>query len=225
MSTLEIITKEINNEITKPEVANALLATTFKGLTVPVMKEAIMAGMIRGFTFKDFLEKNVYAIPYGQSYSLITSIDYARKIGQKSGVTGKSKPIYTENNNGKIKTCSITIYKKDGHPEGYTEEVYFEEYSSNKNLWISKPRTMIAKVAEMHALRMACPEELAQAYLEEEMEVVEIVKPLDFTVFKKQLKETKNIDELKKVWSEIPVKAKKELEILKEEIKKTYESK
>jgi hypothetical protein len=29
--------------------------------------------------------------------------------------------------------------------------------------------TMIAKVAEMHALRKACPEELAKSYIEEEM--------------------------------------------------------
>ena len=29
---------------------------------------------------------------------------------------------------------------------------------------------MIAKVAEMHALRMACPEELSQSYIEEEMD-------------------------------------------------------
>jgi len=227
MSTLEIITKEINSEITKPEIANALLTTTFKGLTVPVMKEAIMAGMIRGFTFKDFLEKNIYAIPYGSSYSLITSIDYARKIGMRSGVVGISKPIYEIGENGNILSCEITVKRKmqDGYIGEYTALVDFKEYTTGKNQWLSKPKTMIAKVAEMHSLRKACPEELSQAYVEEEKEVTEVVKPLDITIFEIKLKETKNIDELKKVWSEIPVKAKKELETLKEKIKKTYDNK
>ena len=39
-----------------------------------------------GFEFKDFLEKRVYAIPYGQSYSLVASIDHFRTIGSRSGV-------------------------------------------------------------------------------------------------------------------------------------------
>ena len=79
------IRKEITNKLSDQSVSAALLATTFKGLTEPSMKRAIMEGMIRGFQFKDFLEKNVYAIPYGETYSLVTSIDYARKIGTKRG--------------------------------------------------------------------------------------------------------------------------------------------
>jgi len=34
-------------------------------------------------------------------------------------------------------------------------EVYASEYSTGKNLWRDKPRTMIQKVAEAHALRRA----------------------------------------------------------------------
>ena len=51
----------------------------------------------------------------------------------------------------------------------YTAKVYFTEYSTGRNLRNTKPRTMIAKVAEMHALRSAFPEEMAQQYVEEEM--------------------------------------------------------
>lgn len=167
MSQVEIINAEINRELSNKEVGAALLATTFKGLTAVTMKQALMEGMIRGYKFVDFLQKDVYAIPYGQRYSLVTSIDRSRKIGARSGVTGKSAPTYTEKD-GKIETCSVTVYKRNGHPEGYTALVYFDEYTTGKNLWQTKPRTMIAKVAEMHALRMACPEELSQDYIEEE---------------------------------------------------------
>ncbi len=174
-SQIELINTEINKELSSPEVSRALLATTFKGLTPVLMKQAIMEGMIRGYTFKDFLQRDVYALAFknkdGLSYSLITSIDKARKIAQKAGQCGKKKPIYTYGEDGKIKTCEVTVQKKIGDYIGdYTAEVDFSEYNKNQNLWVSKPKTMIAKVAEMHALRSAFPEELSQTYIEDEMD-------------------------------------------------------
>lgn len=169
-SQVEIINQEINRELSNESVGKALLATTFKGLTQVSMKQALMEGMIRGFSFKDFMLKNIYAIPFSGGYSLITSIDYARKIGMRSGIVGKDKPVYTEKD-GKIETCAVTVKKKIGDYIGdFTSEVYFSEYDKGANLWKTKPRTMIAKVAEMHALRMACPEELSQSYIEEEID-------------------------------------------------------
>jgi RecT family len=147
------IKKEITNQLSDQTVAAALLATTFKGLTEPTMKRAIMEGMIRGFQFKDFLEKNVYAIPYGGTYSLVTSIDHARKIGMRSGIVGKSAPTFQEADS-KIVSCTITVKRKVADYVGdFTATVFMDEYSTGKNLWNSKPRTMLAKVAEMHALR------------------------------------------------------------------------
>lgn len=168
--SITVLNKEISKELSDPAVGRALLATTFKGLTEESMRKAIFEGMIRGFKFKDFLEKNVYAIPYGNAYSLVTSIDYARKIGMRSGVIGKSAPSYEMQDNNII-SCSITIKRRVGQDIGeYTATVYFDEYSTGQNLWNKKPRTMIAKVAESHAYRMACPEELSQVYTEEEMD-------------------------------------------------------
>ncbi len=178
-SKVEIINVEINKELANPEVSAALLATTFKGLNALSMKKAIMEGMIRGFEFKDFLEKNVYAIPFKDSYSLVTSIDYARKRGMKGQVVGKSAPSYEEKD-GKIVSCTVTIKRLvAGQIGDFTATVYFDEYyKSNQyksSLWDTKPRTMIAKVAEMHALRMACPEELSQSYIEEEFETEKVI--------------------------------------------------
>ncbi len=168
---VQIVNEEINRELTDPKTGQALLATTFKGLTAISMKQAIMEGMLLGFSFKNFLQKDVYAVPYGSGYSLITSIGFARKIATRTGkYCGKSKPIYVENDN-KIDTCEITVKKMtNGFVGDYTSEVYFKEYSTGKNVWASKPHTMIAKVAEMQALRSAFPEELDKVYVEEEFE-------------------------------------------------------
>lgn len=61
-------------------------------------------------------------------------------------------------------TC--TIYRKDS-VQPFIQEVYENEYSTGQNLWISKPRTMIAKVAESQCLRKAFS--ISGLYAPEEM--------------------------------------------------------
>lgn len=223
------IQSEIKKELGNKETFNTLVATTFKGLSPLIVPKAIMEGMMRGFTFSDFLKKNVYAVPFKDGYSLITSIDYARKIGMKSGIVGKSAPTFEEKEN-KIIACTITVKRKvDDYIGEYSATAYFDEYykagrNGYPSLWDSKPRTMISKVAEMHALRMACPEELAQSYVEEEVEA-EIAKPLiSIDENKTKLEAVKDLAELKVVWSSLPVEAKEALKEIKDNLKKKYEN-
>ena len=168
---LQLINDEINRELSNEAGVRALLATTFKGLDKVQMHKAMFEGMMRGFKFSDFLAKRVYAIPYGNGYSLVTSIDHNRSVAMKSGLAGKSAPAYTEKPNGDIDTCTIMVKRlSGGHLGDYTATVYFDEYTKGRDLWKSKPRTMIAKVAEMHALRMAFPEQMEKHYVEEEFD-------------------------------------------------------
>lgn len=168
---LSKVNAEINAQLADKAVERALLATTFNGLEVTQMKKAILEGHLRGYTFVDFLKKDVYAVPFGQGYALVESIGRSRKIGAKSGINGKSAPTFVMADDGKkILSCSVTVYKRGGHPAGYTATVDFDEYVSAKPIWKSKPKTMISKVAEQHALRMACPEELSLSYIEEEFD-------------------------------------------------------
>lgn len=221
MTDIIKIQEEINKQISNKEVLQALVSTTFKGLAVENVKRAIMEGMMRGFQFKDFLEKNVYAIPFKNSYSLVTSIDYARKIGMRSGVVGTSAPVYSEKDNV-ITSCTITVKRKTGDYIGeYSATVFFSEYNTGHNLWVSKPRTMIAKVAEMHALRKACPEEMSQVYTEEEIEKESDKKleHIDIATFENKLNAVKNFEELKSVWSSMPFEAKTALQGLKDTLK------
>src|SRR5579871_3679263 len=90
------IQREVELELSNKETLATLVATTFKGLSEHNVKQAMVEGMLRGFTFKDFLEKNVYAIPFIDKYALVTSIDYARKVGMRSGIVGKSAPNFEE---------------------------------------------------------------------------------------------------------------------------------
>lgn len=227
---LATIHQEVNKELANKEVLNSLVTTIFKGFTPELTKKAIVEGMIRGFEFKDFLEKNVYAIPYGQTYSLVTSIDYSRKIGMRSGIVGKTAPSYEVDKDGNIISCSVTIKKNiNGTIGDFTETAYFKEYNTGKNLWTSKPRTMIAKVAEMHALRMACPEELSQAYVEEEIGKEETeqenITERICSDCENKIREAKTEDELKKAWGDCPIEAKVKLEPVKNEIKEKLTSK
>lgn len=237
MNEIAIINEEVKQQLANPEVLQTLIATTFKGVNQALVPQAIVEGRIRGFTFKDFLEKNIYAVPYGQQYSLVTSIDYARKVGMRSGVIGKSAPQYEERQTADNKTqlisCTITIKRRVKEDVGeYTAKVYFNEYSTGKNLWTTKPRTMIAKVAEMHALRMACPEELSQAYSEEEVE--QEIKPAaavptlteeQIVNYSVKLESAGGLPELMDTWATLPAEAKTNTTLVakKEELKKKYE--
>ncbi len=202
MTNLILIKQEINKQIADKEVFGTLLSTTFKGLEAQVAKRAMLEGMMRGFNFNDFLEKNVYAIPFKNTYSLVSSIDYARKIGMRSGVVGVSAPIY-EIENGDVISCTITVKRKISDYIGeYSATVYFNEYNTGFNLWKSKPKTMLAKVAEMHALRKACPEELSQVYVEEDYQKETPETDLLDEGIKTKVANAKTLEELKTIYKE-----------------------
>lgn len=167
-----MLNKEISKELEDPNIVRGLLSTTFKDFDEKLMRQAIFEGVVRGFKFKEFLQKDVYAIKYGGGYSLVTSIGHARKIGARSGIVGKKEPIYRKDKEDHDReTCTVTVLKKFGSYIGeFTATVYLDEYDTGKNQWQSRPKTMIAKVAEMHALRMACPEEMSLIYTEEEFD-------------------------------------------------------
>lgn len=181
--------KELSAQTSDPSVMRALTATIFKGFKdEKIVKQACLEAMMRGYTFQDIINKKIYAIPFGGGYSLVQSISDVRTIAMKSGQVGKSAPTFEEKD-GKIISCTVTVKRKVNEYVGdYTATVYFDEYNKGKDNWANKPRTMIAKVAEMHALRMAFPEELSQAYVEEEFQNEE-------SVISKRLEDTKSKSE------------------------------
>lgn len=176
------INKELSELFDDRETIKTLLQTTFEGFDEPLFRQAVMKARMMEFDLRDIMIGNVYAIKYRDynkgtdTVQIITSIGHIRKIGARSGIVGKSMPHY-ERNGDSIVSCSITVQKATGNHIGdFSAKVFFNEYSTGKNLWKSKPHTMIAKVAEAHAIRMACPEEAKNMYIEEEFEQVQFEK-------------------------------------------------
>lgn len=61
------------------------------------------------------------------------------------------------------------VYRKDWK-EPAREEVSLKEYDTGKGQWAKMPETMIKKVAEVAALRMAFPDQLSGLYSTDEMD-------------------------------------------------------
>jgi phage recombination protein Bet len=153
----------------------------------------------------DPLTRQIYCIHRGGKMTIQTSIDGFRVIAERSGeYAGQDEPIYTEEN-GKLISCKITVYKFRGDVR-YPASVgvaYFSEYVQQTPIWTKMPRVMLAKVAEALALRKAFPQDLSGLYTSDEMAdaPVKDVSPTN-NFFKEpegQMKNLSNIasDELK----------------------------
>lgn len=103
------------------------------------------------------IKKEVYGIPYGDKFNLIVGYESYIKRAERSGrLDGWGVEIIGHGNDMK---AVITINRKDW-TKPFIHEVYFEEYNTNQNLWKSKPRTMLKKVAIAQGFRMCFSEEL-----------------------------------------------------------------
>lgn len=109
------------------------------------------------FKNKPHLPAQIYA---GRDGFLTIAHRTGKFNGMKSGTRGSKK------DNDLVGWCEV--YRNDMTNNFYVE-VDFSEYTTHKNLWQSKPKTMIQKVAESQALRRAfdisglySPEEMSQ---------------------------------------------------------------
>jgi phage recombination protein Bet len=119
----------------------------------------------------DPLAREIWAIRYGQNPAQIF-VGHAGLINLALR-SGKLDGLQCEiiDPNGADPVARATVWRNDmTHP--IVAEVYWSEYGKDaKNpLWKSKPRTMLRKTAEVHALRRAFA--LSGLYTEEEMDHV-----------------------------------------------------
>jgi len=102
----------------------------------------------------DPFAKQIWAVKYGNNPAAIFCgrdgfLAIAHRSGQFDGMASGTR--YDEEGE-LVGWCKV--YRKDmSHP--FEVEVSLSEYSTGKNLWQTKPETMIVKVAESHALRRA----------------------------------------------------------------------
>lgn len=108
-----------------------------------------------------------------EKVSYVTSIDGYRIIAHRTGMfDGIDEPIYTYDKNGALESCTVKLYRKDSE-HAFSATVDFKEYNAGRNLWLTMPKTMLAKVAEAHALRKAFPQDLSGVYTQDEMDQAE----------------------------------------------------
>lgn len=124
----------------------------------------------------DPFSKQIYAIKYGPTMCIQTSIDGFRLIAERTGKYAPGKePSIAYDEQGHIE--SATSYVKKQTADGSWHEVaataYFDEYKGKSSFWDKMPRLMIAKCAEALAIRKAFPAELSGIYTADEMSQAE----------------------------------------------------
>lgn len=174
-----------NNVI--PHIGGALQAAEF----TPEQVELIKATVAKGATdneLKLFLYRcqnmgldplkpgQVHFIKYGSNPgSIVVGIDGFRVKAARTGKLVGIKRGAIRDEAGKLIGAWCEVYRKDWtHPA--REEVSLAEYNTGKAMWAKMPETMIKKVAEAAALRMAFPDDLGGMYAEEEMQQAEPVR-------------------------------------------------
>jgi phage recombination protein Bet len=87
---------------------------------------------------------------------------FTKTIHYRDKTTGEEKEFnkQIEGWGGELKAI-IEIHRRDWD-KPFTHEVHFDEYNQDNEMWASKPRTMIKKVAVAQGFRMAFPEELGR---------------------------------------------------------------
>lgn len=124
--------------------------------------------------------------------SVIVSKDYyMRTATQQPGYDGMKAGIVVVGRDGEMKYREGAIYGKQteklvgGWAEVYDRnrhvpsraEVSLEEYDQHRSLWLSKPATMIRKVALVQALREAYPGAFGGVYDSSEMPEEKVMVP------------------------------------------------
>lgn len=128
--------------------------------------------------------REAYLIKYGTSpATVVVGKDVLLKRAMRSEkFKGLSAGVIVVDANGEIVEREGTFVLPDETLVGGWAKVYIadyeapfyssvsiKEYSTGKSNWLSKPATMIRKVALAQALREAFPEEMSQLYEAEEM--------------------------------------------------------
>ena len=156
----------------------------FTGVKLPDKDYGTFLEICQAMGLNPFL-KEIYAVSYKDKYgniqaSVITGYEVYIKRAMRTGLVQNWKAWTDGNkNDGTLKGC-IKIKRADW-TEPFYMEVYFDEYDTGRNLWVTKPRTMIEKVAIAQGFRRCFPEEMGgMPYTKDEMGIVtRVIKTAD----------------------------------------------
>lgn len=183
--------KEMTNEIVKFTDERGQMvqftAQDIKARLCPNIEDkelALVLGLCKAQRLNPF-NKDVYIIKYGNSpASIVTSKEvFTKRANANPDYEGFEAGVTYINANGEVRTREgSAVYKaanetlvggwcrvfvKGRRP--FYDEVTLEEYSTGKSGWAKMPATMIRKVALVHCLREAFPDDFQGLYAAEEM--------------------------------------------------------
>lgn len=134
----------------------------------------------------DPLSKQIYSIKRGGRMTTQIGIDGARLIAQRTGrYAGQDGPYWCGDDgiwvdvwlHGKTapRAAKVNVYLM-GVDRGTPGVAHWDEYAQpNGEMWKKMPALMLAKCAEMLALRKAFPQELSGLYTSEEMAQADVI--------------------------------------------------
>jgi phage recombination protein Bet len=115
----------------------------------------------------------IYFIKYGTSPgTIVVGIEGFRSRASRTGKLSGIKRGALRDDQGNLIGAYAEVFRSDWK-EPAREEVPLSEYNTGKGNWQKMPETMIKKVAEAAALRMAFPDDLGGVYTKEEMDQAE----------------------------------------------------
>ena len=122
--------------------------------------------------------KEAYLVKYGGNpATMVVGKDvYTKRAQANPRFKGLQAGVFVVDGNGKGKEREGSMVYVDGYDVPIYDSVSFDEYAGKKrdgslnSTWAGKPGTMIRKVAVVHALREAFPEDFQGLYDAAEME-------------------------------------------------------
>lgn len=112
----------------------------------------------------------IHFVKYGSGPgTIVVGIEGFRSIAARTGkLSGVKRGVILDEKGGLVGGWA-EVYRSDWK-EPAREEAPFEEYNTGKGPWAKMPKTMVKKVAEAAALRMAFPDVLGGIYETSEMD-------------------------------------------------------
>lgn len=119
----------------------------------------------------DPVQRHLYLISRKGKWQIQTGIDGFRAVAGANGLAGIDDAVFTEDNKGKPKSATVTVYKwgPNGTKAAYTATARWSEYNAGGPMWSRMPHTMLGKCAEALALRKAFSQ-LSGLYTADEMD-------------------------------------------------------
>ena len=115
----------------------------------------------------------IFFIKYGSAAgTIVVGIDGMRARAHATGKLSGCERGIIRNEQGECTGAWANIYRSDWTKPAH-EEVSLHEYNTGQHNWKKMPETMIKKVAEVAALRLAFPSDLGGLYISEEMDQAE----------------------------------------------------